>query len=377
MSKIYKLREWLTVPEAAKQLSISFGEEVTEADVLRLGLDGRLRLSVYFVNFAKARCGRVVSWEDTDWLLVPDSLALPGGRTLIRSLRDTLGPNPKVKNPVSESSVLIRSLPDTVPEARPLPPKAQALFDELPPDECEKFYPLMLSLNIDGERFLTLSDNVTTLRGVWDLTMLGSERLDVEHAFQNLTDGPAVTLVNIEGTFVEWPDGTICQLQEDFDDNEHQPGSLAALEKLKRRIAVDAIPPAKAEALLKRHAEQRKAFLERRKECSAKERYFPASGLPEDAVLVVRTEALREFEQSINGAPVPKVNAYSSGKLATLNQAAAKYWANADRDDRGTHEDNATVAAWLVQQGFSPTLAAKAATIIRPEWAPTGRKPEE
>lgn len=74
---------------------------------------------------------------------------------------------------------------------------------------------------------------------------------------------------------------------------------------------------------------------------------------------------------------LPTSRAHVSDKLAKLNQAAAKFWGNADRDDRGTHPDNATVAAWLVPQGFSPTLADKAATIIRPEWAPTGRKPEE
>lgn len=66
-----------------------------------------------------------------------------------------------------------------------------------------------------------------------------------------------------------------------------------------------------------------------------------------------------------------------SDKLAKMNQASSKFWGNADRVDRGTHPDNATVAAWLIQHGFSATLADKAATIIRPEWAPTGRKPEE
>ena len=50
MKKLLKLREWLTVPEAAGHLSILFGEDVTEADVLRLALDGHLTLSVNFVN---------------------------------------------------------------------------------------------------------------------------------------------------------------------------------------------------------------------------------------------------------------------------------------------------------------------------------------
>ena len=70
-------------------------------------------------------------------------------------------------------------------------------------------------------------------------------------------------------------------------------------------------------------------------------------------------------------------HAYISNRLTKLNQAATKFWANADRDDRGTHPENAKVIAWLVGQGFSETLAGSAATIIRPEWAPTGRKPEE
>jgi hypothetical protein len=78
-----------------------------------------------------------------------------------------------------------------------------------------------------------------------------------------------------------------------------------------------------------------------------------------------------------NDAPSPTSRAHVSDKLAKMNQAAQRFWSNADRDDRGTHPDNATVAAWLVQQGFSETLASKAATIIRPEWVPSGRKPEE
>lgn len=78
-----------------------------------------------------------------------------------------------------------------------------------------------------------------------------------------------------------------------------------------------------------------------------------------------------------NDASLPTSHANVSDKLARLNQASRKFWGNADRNDRESHPDNATVAAWLEQQGFSSTLADKAATIIRPDWAPTGRKPKE
>jgi hypothetical protein len=50
LKTLLSLKPWVTIPDAARHLSILFGEDVTEADVLRLGLDGRLMLSVYFVN---------------------------------------------------------------------------------------------------------------------------------------------------------------------------------------------------------------------------------------------------------------------------------------------------------------------------------------
>ncbi|HRQ46200.1 MAG TPA: hypothetical protein PK725_04575 [Rhodocyclaceae bacterium] len=278
MSKLFKLREWLTIPETARYMSISFGEDVTEADVLRLALDGHVRLSVHFVNHAKARCGKVISRDETDWWLCPDSEVFPGGRPMNRADQAT------------------------VATTKPAPPKLAALLDELPPNEREKFVPIMRSLNIDDERFLTLSDDVVTLQGIWDLPMIGAERLDVEHQFQALTGGPAVTLINLEGAFVEELDGALCQLQEDFDENEYQAGSRAQLEVLKQRIVENGIEDEEAHLLSSRHKEERGKFLERRRTPPAKENCYPAGGLPRDAVFVVRTEALREFERSVDPA---------------------------------------------------------------------------
>jgi len=70
-------------------------------------------------------------------------------------------------------------------------------------------------------------------------------------------------------------------------------------------------------------------------------------------------------------------NSNKPDKLALLNQAFWNFWANATMNERGTHPDNADVAAWLENRGYSSSLAKKAASIIRPEWAPAGRKPEE
>lgn len=64
MSKLFKLKEWLSVEAAAKSLAIAFGEDVTEADVLRLALDGKLLLSIHFVNPVSAQAKKVVLRKD-------------------------------------------------------------------------------------------------------------------------------------------------------------------------------------------------------------------------------------------------------------------------------------------------------------------------
>lgn len=114
-----------------------------------------------------------------------------------------------------------------------------------------------------------------------------------------------MTLQNLEGAFVEGSDGVMCQLQESFDQNEYQAGSKAQLEKLKQIIASSNINK-EEEELLDRHKENREKYLEYKRGKPHYEDYYPAGGLPQDSVLVVRTEALREFEQLISENEVEK-----------------------------------------------------------------------
>lgn len=239
MSKLFKLKEWLTLPDAAKHLSIAFGEEVSEADVLRLALDGHLKLSVNFVNKARAKCGEVISIEDAQYWELPADL--------------------------------VASLPNIPEEAKGKPVM------------------VLKGLNIDDKRVLKLEDEVVSLDGVWDLPMIGAEQLDIEHEYQNLTGGPAVTLINLEGTFVEGATGQMCQLQDSFDPREIS-------------------------------TPQGKKKLDRS--------YYPAGALPQDAVIVVRTAALREFEQAVNGTPViveKPLSTKERNSLLTIIAALCEY----------------------------------------------------
>lgn len=65
-----------------------------------------------------------------------------------------------------------------------------------------------------------------------------------------------------------------------------------------------------------------------------------------------------------------------SDKLSYMNQAAIKFWSNASRSDRSTHPKNNLIEAWLIEKGFTESLASSAATIIRPDWAAKGRPSE-
>ena len=58
-----KLREWLTIEEAASELSTALSEDVDASDVLRLVLDRQLQLSIYLPAKTTARCRKLD--EDT------------------------------------------------------------------------------------------------------------------------------------------------------------------------------------------------------------------------------------------------------------------------------------------------------------------------
>ena len=67
--KLAALKQWLSIEESARYLSTIFEEEVSEADVLQLALDGQLVLSVNFVNGAQACKGTVVPLDRAEMLI--------------------------------------------------------------------------------------------------------------------------------------------------------------------------------------------------------------------------------------------------------------------------------------------------------------------
>ncbi len=202
LKKLLNLKQWLTVPDAARHLSILLGEDVSEADVLRLALDGHLTLSVYFVNHTSARCGPIVSRADAKRHTVP-------------------------------------------------------AFDNFEATE------IIEGVEV-GDQVIEYLPLIFQLQDVWDLKMQGAEQIDVEHRYQFLTGGPPVDLYSLAGAIVCREDGTHCQLQLHFSENEF----------------------ANPKNLKKPHNDPAN--------------YYPAPGLPADSVLVVRTSSLRDLEARLS-----------------------------------------------------------------------------
>jgi hypothetical protein len=175
VKKLFNLKQWLTVPDAARHLSILLGEDLSEADVLQLALDGQLTLSVHFVNGARGRCGSVVDLEDAK-----------------RTVRE--------ENP-DDWTQLTGSPPDKV------------------------FWHSLDGLSLGDGRVLEYVRETELLDGVWDLTMLGHERFEIGQRYQFLTKGPEIDMSVQDGPLdhpiVSREDGTFCQIHEPHFPAKH------------------------------------------------------------------------------------------------------------------------------------------------------------
>lgn len=250
LKRLSDLKKWLTVPDAARHLAIVFGEDVSEADVLRLALDGHLKMSVNFVNYATARRGKVIPIDEVNY----------------REL-----------SPWVLSAITIPGL-----QGEPVE--------------------VMEGLNLDDKRVLVLEDTLVTLDGVFDLAMIGNERSDIEHNYQMLTGGPPVELSSLEGAFVVSDGETMFQLQDRMQKNEAWAKHFAAPRKSENDDGKTILEIEPVAETLPKEANDGSLWKVRNRRLKVRddEFFYPAVGLPDNSALVVRTEALAEFEKSLS-----------------------------------------------------------------------------
>jgi hypothetical protein len=245
MSKLFKLKEWLTVPDAAKHLTNMFGEDVTVADVLMLAIDGHLRLSIRCINPVKLLRGQIV--------------------------------------------------PVQVAKRKPMSPKVMAAIEDMASFKhgaATKFKesPMVFcGAEINRENVFESCGTPEYLRGVFDLLLIGDDRLAVEDKhLKAMAAGEVDYLADLGRHGIDWNFMSQSVL-EDAAGNHYM-------------------------------------F-----ENSGDTDYWIATGdpLPKDAMLVVRTEALREFEQSLaneQGARVEAKKPPTDNKLIETIAALLAAW---------------------------------------------------
>ncbi len=249
MSKLLELKKWLTVPEAAERLSTIFKDKVTEADVFRLALDGHLVLSINLVNGAHANLGRLIDEANVEW-----------------------------KEVTTWSGGTIR-----------LP---MGVFD------------------IGEGRFVELnSQEITTIWGVWDLPRwdgLLNFAQDIEAKYQAMVGGPEIKYDVLMEPYLEQPDGTWCRLMVHRREISVEDWKLteAFLEAVPKMIRA-------SDEYLKQHPEVRDdahnadidffrtLVADRGSKHRRAMEFVERDSLPDDAMFVIRTEALRDFEQRL------------------------------------------------------------------------------
>jgi len=200
MNELLKLRGWASLAEAARYLSGALATDVSESWVLELALSGHLAISVNLSQGTLARCGRTVPIVDC-----------PGAKNQSKILQGLLG-----QIVLSESEVL-----------------------------C-------------------LSTDFVRIQGVWDLAMVGDERLEIENRCRSLAPGAAVQQRNRGGILLRNMGGEWAQIAV---------RDVRPLPPLTREDELNPVP--------------NRAGIE-----------FtgPATTLPDGHELVVRVAALEEFE---------------------------------------------------------------------------------
>ncbi len=249
MDKIYKLKKWLTLDDATKCIgSILNAPEFSKADLFQLALDERLKISVNLVNHAQARLGDVIHLSQN-----------------FKFLEDSKSENPLLT------------------------------WLEAPNIHNGEIQTICTSQFLNNDKYVNFTKAINSIDGVWDLAMVGNEQIDLEFKFQQLTSGVEVTLTNIDGTFLISPDGkTAASLQIDRDDDPNLYGSRASAETQLRQkeFSVEEI-----RALRDRWSDAREKLKMRWGQGESS--HYPAGGLDDDMVLVVRVKAIEEFEQSL------------------------------------------------------------------------------
>lgn len=201
VKNLLKIKKWLTLSEAAKHLTSVIKVDVAESDVLKFALNGDLKLSVKFVNTAYGSNCLNYRENPEEAMFHCDSVFRENQRL-----------------PVWGDGFCI----------------IDANYIACPQNLHLQDYGRIWR---SGDYFWQTKTHVRRLEGIWDLPMIGGERIEVEREYLKLMGDSDLTAVSNSSVFVKSPVGAFFEIQASngrlvemefapgyYDSKDFQPG---------------------------------------------------------------------------------------------------------------------------------------------------------
>jgi hypothetical protein len=179
MGKLFNLKEWLTVADSARHLTIVFGEDVTEADVLRLALEEKLPISVYFPRPTYAR--QLIEETYTGFESV-------GGEILLAS--DVL---PRTDEYIYKTHTNICGEPFVV------------TYREIP----------------ENSTAYVATDSVVKVLGLWNIYMNFGQRAEIDRQYQKLIGANVLPPDNESNLYISNLSGDLFELVISYEESKY------------------------------------------------------------------------------------------------------------------------------------------------------------
>lgn len=264
--KIYKLKKWLTLEETAKCLSTELEDEITIADVLQLAIDKELRISVNFPHDWKGKICDVTT-------------------------------NTEKVNQYKEVTGL---------DGKPF-----KLYEY---EKCS-----------ETEYIKILPEIYDFKAGVYELKLIGQERLDLEFQMKLENDLPTVDVINLSGFYITDKNGITIERQTHFKQkkqlNDEQKATLYHLNKALKAIDDNVSLE-----------EFNKIIDESEKPLPIEPFYYPCASISEieGAFFVVQTNHINEFLAELEDDEPSKLSLdnslYLIAEMLRATKSKSKKW---------------------------------------------------
>lgn len=204
VSKLYKLKSWLTLNDAAKFLSLSLDEEVSVSDILHLALERHLKISVNIFTSIPAKKGKIVNILDSPVTI----LKRQKSGEITTHLPIQLNQSEPTDLELELQLLSGKTMREVFESCSKNFEKEVILGDEY----C--FAPLIS--RIDEERGVVFESEITDISGLWDLSMYAAEVGQIQEIYQLQTEGDYEAAYSLEGVWLTEGSGQIYCLQNRF-----------------------------------------------------------------------------------------------------------------------------------------------------------------